>query len=124
MNLHGKWSTPLPLIEWKHKMTAGRDQYVEVVKEGNLFWGCHRSVFIKITERKIQMVTAAGELEGKPGAYLRQIYRIIVKEPTRTYSHRHFPYRSVTIKSLVTPNLYCEDHLERSAPNETNHRGV
>lgn len=105
MNLHGKWSTPLPLIEWKHKMTAGRDQYVEVVKEGNLFWGCHRSVFIKITERKIQMVTAAGELEGKPGAYLRQIYRIIVKEPTRTYSHRHFPYRSVTIKTLVTPNL-------------------
>ena len=104
MSLHAKWQTPLPLVEWRHIMTAGRDQYVRVVKEGNLFWGCHRAVFIKITERKVQMCKA-GPLEGKAVAYLRQRYLVIVREPTRTYTHRHFPYRSVTIKTLVTPNL-------------------
>lgn len=104
MNLHGKWLTELPLVEWKHIMTGGRDQYVRVVKEGRLFWGCHRAVFVKITERKVQMVKS-GQLEGKPAAYLRQRYLIIVKEPTKNYSHRHFPFRSVTIKTLVTPNL-------------------
>jgi hypothetical protein len=104
MNIHGKWGPTLPLVEWKHIMSAGRDQYVRVVKEGNLFWGGHRAVFIKITERKVNMVKA-GELEGKPAAYLRQRYLIVVKEPTRIYSHRHFPFRSVTIKNLVTPNL-------------------
>ena len=101
MNVHGVWDNPeLALVEWRHLMTAGRDHYVRVVKEGNLFHFGHRAVFIKITERKFQQAK-----EGPLGAYLRQRYFIVVREPTRTYQHRHLPFRTVTIKNLVTPNL-------------------
>ena len=102
LNVHGEWdNTPeLALVEWRHLMTAGRDHYVKVVKEGTLFHFGHRAVFIKITERKF-----AKPQEGPFGAFLKQRYFIVVREPTKTYMHRHVPFRSVTIKTLITPNL-------------------
>ena len=105
MNLHGQWQTALNLVEWRHLMSGGRDNYVRVVKEGNLFHFGHRAVFVKITERKVQMVTAASDFEGKPAAYLRQRVLIILRQPTKTYQHRQMPFRSVTIKTVATPNL-------------------
>lgn len=107
-NFHGQWDpdlTGLHLVEWRHLMSGGRDNYVRVVKEGNLFSLGHRAVFVKITERKVQMVTAASNYEGKPAAYLRQRVLIILRQPTKTYQHRQMPFRSATIKTIATPNL-------------------
>ncbi|HKO60622.1 MAG TPA: hypothetical protein VJV03_05640, partial [Pyrinomonadaceae bacterium] len=104
MDLTAEWETELNLIEWKHRSTAGRDQFVKVVKEGHMFCLGHRAVFIKITERKVIM-GKGGLVEGKPVAYLRQRVLINIKEPTKTYSHHDSPFRSVTIRTLATPNL-------------------
>src|SRR5688572_28124058 len=112
MDLSAQWQTSLNLVEWKHRSTAGRDQYVKVVKEGHMFCLGHRAVFTKITERKVIM-GKIGPSEGKPVAYLRQRVLIDIKEPTKTYSHHDSPFRSVTIRTLRTPNLdlYTKDQI-------------
>lgn len=107
LSLHGQWQpalTELDLAEWRHVMTSGRDQYARIVEEGYLFCLQHRAVIVTITERKVEM-GKAGLLEGKPIAYLRQIKKIFLREPTRSYPHRQMPFRTATIKTLVTPNL-------------------
>ena len=104
LSVHGQWSTELDLVEWRHIMTGGRDQYARIVEEGYLVSLGHRAVIVTITERKVQMGTS-GLDEGKPVAYLRQRKLIFVREPTRAYQHRHIPFRTATIKTLVTPNL-------------------
>jgi hypothetical protein len=107
LNVHGDWNpdlTGLDLEEWRHKMTSGRDQYARVVEAGYLFPFGHRASLITITERKLGF-GGAGQVEGKPVAYLRQRKFIIVREPTKAYQHRDVPFRTATIKTLVTPNL-------------------
>lgn len=107
LSVHGQWEpdlTGMDLVEWRHIMTGGRDQYARIVEEGYLVSLGHRAVIVTITERKVQMGTS-GLVEGKPVAYLRQRKLIFVREPTRAYQHRHIPFRSATIKTLVTPNL-------------------
>jgi hypothetical protein len=107
LSVHGQWDaglTGLDLVEWRHVMTAGRDQYARIVEEGYLFESCHRAVLVTITERKVEMGTL-GQTEGKPVAYLRQIKKIFLREPVKTYQHRHLPYRTVEITTLATPNL-------------------
>nr|MBA2431248.1 hypothetical protein [Chthoniobacterales bacterium] len=103
LSSHGQWATELDLIEWRHIMTAGRDQHARVVKEGYLFPLGHRAVIVTITERKVQR--GVRRLEGGPVAALRQRKLIFVRQPTRTYQHRHVPFRTATVKTLVTPNL-------------------
>lgn len=104
LNIHGQWDTSLGLAEWRHLLTMGRDEYVRVVDEGVLFETGHRAVLLTITERKIELIKNSS-MEGSPGAYLRQWQIIIVREPTKTYGHRHVPFRRLTIKNLVTPKL-------------------
>lgn len=107
LNVHGQWNpelTKLGLEEWRHIMTSGRDQYARVVEAGYLFPFGHRAVLVTITERKLGF-GGAGQVEGKPVAYLRQRKLIIVREPTKAYQHRDIPFRTATIKTLVTPNL-------------------
>ncbi len=104
LSAHGQWATTLPLIEWRHIITAGRDQYARVVEEGFLFPLGHRAVIVTITERKVQMGKDQVN-EGKPVAALRQRKLIFVRQPQRRYNHRHVPFRTVTVKTLVTPNL-------------------
>lgn len=104
MKIGGAWSTSLGLAEWRHLLTMGRDQYVRVVDEGVLFETGHRAVLLTITERKIELIKSS-PMEGSPGAYLRQWKIIIVREPTKTYGHRHVPFRQLTIKNPVTPKL-------------------
>ncbi|HEY0172950.1 MAG TPA: hypothetical protein VGB98_18165 [Pyrinomonadaceae bacterium] len=122
LKVHGEWDaalTGLDLIEWRHVMTAGRDQYARVVEEGYLFWPGNLAVIVTITERKVEM-GRAGQTEGKPVAYLRQIKKIFLREPTKTYTHRHMPYRTVTIKTPVTPNL-DDPALGEILPGEADH---
>lgn len=104
LRLHGKWDTILDLIEWRHRATLGRDQFVKVVLKGFLFPLGHRAVKITITERKLAMGSNLN-LEGKPVAYLRQITFIVIREPIKSFSHRAFPFRSVEFKVLRSPNL-------------------
>ncbi|HVS81426.1 MAG TPA: hypothetical protein VHE60_06810 [Pyrinomonadaceae bacterium] len=120
LNVHGQWDpdlTQLGLVEWRHIMTSGRDQYARVVKAGYLFPFGHRAVLITITERKLGF-GGAGQVEGKPVAYLRQRKLIIVREPTKAYQHRDIPFRTATIKNLVTPNLDLPKNSEIFKLNE------
>ena len=104
LDLHGNWATTLDLVEWRHILTGGRDQFARIVTEGRLFIFGHKAICIEITERKLRMVKA-GELEGKPAAYLLKTLYVALREPTKVYSHRHLPFRTVTIKTPVTPAL-------------------
>ncbi|HEX3126841.1 MAG TPA: hypothetical protein VH394_05885, partial [Thermoanaerobaculia bacterium] len=107
LNVHGQWNndlTKINLIEWRHRATLGRDQFVKVVLAGFLFPLGHRAVKITITERKLGH---ADQFEGMNGpvAYLRQRTFIVVREPTKAYSHREIPFRTVTFTKLRSPNL-------------------
>jgi hypothetical protein len=107
LQVHGAWNndvTKINLIEWRHRATLGRDQFVKVVLAGFLFPLGHRAVKITITERKLGH---ANQDVGMPGpvAYLRQRTFIVIKEPTKAYSHREIPFRTVTFTKLRSPNL-------------------
>ena len=120
LNVHGEWNTDLTklnLMEWRHIMTSGRDQYARVVEAGYLFPFGHRAALVTITERKLGF-GGAGQVEGKPVAYLRQRQFIIVREPTKAYQHRDIPFRTATIKTLVTPNLDLPKNSEIFKLNE------
>src|SRR5207302_447118 len=44
-------------------------------------------------------------LEGKPVAYLRQRFFVVVREPVKRFAHRAFPFRVIEFKTLRSPNL-------------------
>jgi hypothetical protein len=91
----------LTVEEWIHQAAMARDQYVRVVYAGFLFPFGHRASLVKITERKFFYQ------ENPPGytAYLFQRMYIIVRQRELSYTHRDIPFRSVAIKTRVTPNL-------------------
>jgi hypothetical protein len=114
----GNWdSTDFDLSQWKHLATLGRDQYVKTSYKGFLFPFGHRAMFITVTFRVFEVgddgITAA----------LRQIYYVVVREPTVSYvqgdpgtygianDSRNFPYRYLTIKTLRSPNVTTPDFL-------------
>jgi hypothetical protein len=90
-----------PIEEWQHRMTLGRDHYVRAVEPGYLYPFGHRASLVTITERKFQSYSN----EGKLGAFLRQHKYIIVRERERLFDLAQFPFVSVRIKNLATPNL-------------------
>jgi hypothetical protein len=89
----------LTVEEWIHQAAMARDQYVRVVYAGFLFPFGHRASLVKITERKFFYQ------ENPPGytAYLFQRMYIIVRQRELSYTHRDIPFRSVAIKTRVTP---------------------
>jgi hypothetical protein len=111
LKLQGDWEPPslasgqgsLTVGQWRHVATMARDHYVRVLYAGYLFPFGHRAVLVKVTERKFLYQEDAQT----PGyiAYLFQRFFIMVRQPTRNYGHRESPFRSVTLKSLITPNL-------------------
>lgn len=106
LQVHGEWDLEgINLVKWRHRATMGRDQFVKVVEKGFLFPLGHRAVQVRITERKLAMGTSQGDLEGKPVAYLRQRFFVLVREPVKRYSHREFPFRVIEFKTLRSPNL-------------------
>jgi hypothetical protein len=98
------------LGEWKHIATMARDQYVKVVYLGWLLPFGHTAALIKVTERKIQ---PPKNMPSVRAAYLRQRFFIVVRRPIVDYPDaspqpddgRGMPYRSVEIKTTVTPTL-------------------
>lgn len=93
----------LDLSEWVHIATQGRDHYVRIVYEGEL-WPCrHRAALVKITERKFR------EVDNKVVAYMIQRMFIVVREPEKHFNDRHLPYRRVRLTTLVTPDIALPD---------------
>jgi hypothetical protein len=62
-------------------------------------------VKIIITERKLGARDDHNQGMNGPVAYLRQRMFIVVREPVKAFGHREFPFRTVTFKTLITPNL-------------------
>ncbi|MCU1496274.1 MAG: hypothetical protein JWM47_227, partial [Acidimicrobiales bacterium] len=91
----------LDLSEWVHAATLGRDHYVKIVYEGELWPFRHPASLIKITERKFI------EANGVVGAYLMQRMFIVVRKPLMRFGvdDRGNPFKSVTLTTLVTPDI-------------------
>jgi hypothetical protein len=97
----------LTLEEWRHIASMGRDQYVRVVYKGYLLPFGFPASLIRITERKFKT-----NIEGKMVAALIQRYFVVVRHPTVSYKEqnqkyegRSNPFKTVTVTTLVTPNL-------------------
>ena len=114
LRLRGDWQPPttpispnsqqlLTVEQWRHIATMGRDHYVRVVYAGYLFPFGHRASLVKVTERKFFW---QGEAD-PPGivAYLFQRFFILVREPSKTYTDRDMPFRTVNLETAVTPSL-------------------
>lgn len=91
----------LDLSEWVHIATQGRDHYVRIVYEGELWPFRNRAALIKVTERKFK------EQNGVVIAYLFQHMFIVVREPIKTFavSDRRMPFKQVRLTTLVTPDI-------------------
>ncbi len=91
----------LDLSEWVHLATQGRDHYVRIVYEGELWPFRHRAALIKVTERKFK------ETGGIVGAYAMQRMFIVVREPEKTFAagDRGNPLKRVRLTTLVTPDI-------------------
>jgi hypothetical protein len=92
----------LDLSEWVHRASQGRDHYVRIVYEGELWPFRHKAALIKVTEREFRNTP-----EGAIGAYLIQHLFIVVREPVRTFDDaaRQMPLKRVELTTLVTPEL-------------------
>jgi hypothetical protein len=91
----------LDLSEWVHVATQGRDHYVRIVYEGELWPFRHRAALIKVTERKFK------ETSGIVGAYQMQHMFIVVREPVKFFAktdHGNLLKR-VQLTTLVTPDI-------------------
>jgi hypothetical protein len=89
----------------------GRDSYVKVVDRGFLFPYGHQAASISVTERRFRSVKG-----GKQRAYLAKRQFVIVRQPLRDYGGvghpsdgRAFPFRSVRITTLITPDIQLEE---------------
>ncbi|WP_171162031.1 hypothetical protein [Streptomyces sp. I05A-00742] len=123
----GQWPerpAGVDLSEWRQLTTLGRDHYVRVMDEGYLCPFGHPAAVVTVTERKVKDPRAA---------FLFQRYYVVVRQPLRTFDPRRelpakandpasdltnllFPFTSVRLDTLVTPNLISLPHPPASAP--------
>jgi len=91
----------LDLSEWVHLATQGRDHYVKIVYEGELWPFRHPAALIKVTERKFE------EANGIVAAYLMQRMFIVVRKPVMQFAATDYgnPLKSVRLTTLVTPDI-------------------
>ncbi|MBW4717797.1 hypothetical protein [Saccharothrix obliqua] len=96
VELAGEWGGDLPIAQWRHRSSLGRDNYVRIEERGFLFPYGHRAVLVTETERQIMPDGAA---------HLIQRAHIRVQQPVKDYSENAFPFTSVRILLAATPNL-------------------
>ncbi len=117
LDSRGEWDPPagFSVEEWRHRVAMGRDSYVRLVESGFLLPFGHKAAKVTISER--QLHTRPG---GHPrGAYLVLRQYIVVRQPLKEYGSakapfqpadgRAFPFRSVRINTLTTPDLKAND---------------
>jgi len=90
----------LDLSEWVHVATQGRDHYVRVVYEGELWPFHHRASMVKVTERKFRQLPG-----GIVVACLVQRVFIVVREPEKTVHRFDLNLKKVRLTTRVTPDL-------------------
>lgn len=106
LDLRGRWPNIIPytqaglqsILAWDHEAPMGRDQYARVVYPGYFFPTGHRCALVKVTERRIPDAN-------NPNAYLFQRKFVAISQPVKTYDDRRMPFRQITIKPLVTPDI-------------------
>jgi hypothetical protein len=100
-------SQSLYLSEWVHIAAQGRDHYVRIVYEGELWPFRNRAALVKVTERKFE------EKNGVVVAYLMQRMFIVVREPEKAFAADDFgnPFKRVRLTTLVTPDIAPPDVL-------------
>lgn len=101
--LPGIFKSPEPqldLSEWVHVATQGRDHYVRIVYEGELWPFRHRAALIKVTERKFKESSG-----GIIVAYQMQRMFIVVREPEKLFTNRGSPFRRVRLTTTITPDI-------------------
>jgi hypothetical protein len=94
--------TPYSVLDWRHRMTMGRDQFVRVVELGRIFPFGHKAVKITITERKPLPLPQPASHQG---AYLMQRVYVSIREPERSYAYPGMPLDRVRIAPLLTPEI-------------------
>jgi hypothetical protein len=97
-------SSTVPLLNWQHRASIGRDNYVRVEKKGRLFpWG-HDASFVTISERKFLANPNGGA--GPRTAYLWQQFFVIVRTPIFNYGGTNeWPMKSLRILTKSTPPI-------------------
>ena len=96
----------LDLSEWIHVATQGRDHYVRVVYDGELWPFRHKAAMVKVTERKFvqrpdQLIIAC----------LVQRVFVVVREPEKLVARNDSPLTKVRLTTRVTPNLTEPSYL-------------
>jgi hypothetical protein len=113
LDSRGLWDVPkgnnISLEEWRHIASMGRDCYVRVVHRGYAWPFGHRAVTIEVAERKFSNKGA------QRVAYLRKYYLLLPRQREKRYGAtgtpgmphggRGFPFKSIEIATLVTPQL-------------------
>lgn len=112
----------IPLAEWKHVATNGRDQFVRIVLRGYLFPFGHRAVVVQIYERILYPDIAHPQRWSN--AVIQEQTFIRVTQPVKTYPSPFQPYTtpysaggnqlipggdwpftSIEMKTILTPSL-------------------
>jgi hypothetical protein len=103
----------------RYQATLGRDHYVRVVRSGYLAPFGHGASLIKVTERKFGPYwrSEGAAITVHVGAFLRQRYFIVVRQPLRVYgAHDHvhardLPFSRLRFTTLVTPDIAAPTSL-------------
>jgi hypothetical protein len=109
LNLHGSWPPvrpDVPIIDWRQRMTMGRDQFVRVVLAGYLFPFGHRAAMIEQTERKV--INGEAVLQKRVYIVVRDQVLDYTTGPNAQYEPnkgRGNPFRKITLLTLVTPDF-------------------
>ena len=101
MDVRGNWNVPgVPLTEWQHRTTLGRDQFVRIVEKGYFCPFGHRAVYVTETRRRADPSLPDGGF-----AILWQRHYIQLKERVRGYGHRGMTYVQVVLEPKTTPDI-------------------
>jgi LysM repeat protein len=126
----GAWDPDAAVTAYRHQARLGRDQYVRIDKPFYLFPFGHRCTLVTITERRIGLDVP------NPAAYLHQRNFIVLRQHTLYYGAKgdpvervtdqkgvpsNFPFVSVTVDPVVSPDL---DKMDNSVPSVPSVNGV
>jgi hypothetical protein len=107
-------SGSIDLVEWRHRSTLARDQYVRIVERGYLMPFGHKAVLVTITERKFVGTGGARSAVLEQRQFLRVIQPLVDHDATDAAptpsgppptGGRQIPFRRVRLRTLVTPEV-------------------
>jgi nucleoid-associated protein YgaU len=126
LDWHGAWDPEDAVSAYRHKARLGRDQYVRIETPVYLFPFGHRGTLVTITERRIDPKAT------NSAAYLHQRNFIVLRQHTLYYGRagdpvervkpdmgvpNNFPFVSVTVDPVVSPDLNEVDGSVPSVPS-------